>query len=213
MDFTAVQRQLNDLPATFRRPGVPYTQFVDSLTSELNRDTNALDGLVSQVTAFTQAQFGWLDIWGQLFGVPRLQSEADALYSQRISYTVLAGAGPPVAIAAWIQAVWHISVTVTESFPTIGYTVTFPSTVTSAQILQIVASLSRIRPAGVPIRAVNANSFGTFLNSIDFFNAPRVEGSYLLGTTPASGFGLGAATNNSIPTLPGLMLTDPILNP
>lgn len=211
MNFTAVQYQLNDLPPTFKRPDVPYTQWVDSLTTGLTRMTTGQDGTVAQLL-FTAAKYGWLDLWGNLFGLPRRQNEADSSYMARIAYSLVAGGGPPKAIAAWILATWGITVSVTERLPLVGYTITFPPIVTPAQVAAILTDIAHVRPAGIPFN-VTIQSVGTYLNTINFLDAPDVTGAYLGATTSVASGSIYPATNNSPPLLPTLLLTDPLLNP
>ena len=212
MDFALVEQQLNDLPATFKRDGAPYTQVVDSLAALLDRYTNASDGSINQVADFSGAQFGWLDIWGLLFGLPRQANEADQLYGPRIQYEVMAGNGTPVGMAYWIRAVWRVSATIVEALPALGYSITFPASVTDTQIAEILASLSRVRPAGVPITSVSRLGTGLYVTTINFLGASRVTGAYITGGTTGLGFILYPATNNAEPILPDILLTDPVLN-
>ena len=217
MNFSQVQNQLNDLPATFKRPGTPYTQIVNSETVGIYRGTAASNALISQVQNFNNAQYGWLDIWGLLFSTPRLTpstggAEADQNYRTRIAYTVRAGAGTPVAIASWILATWGITVTVTESLPTVGYTITFPATVTVQQISMILASIARIRPAGVPILGILQVGSGLFVQTINFVGGQRTTGAYLTGGTSVTSATIPATTNNFVPGLPDVLLNDPLLN-
>lgn len=217
MNFSQAQQNLNDLPSTFKRLNAPYTQWVDSLTSAIVRGTSAIDALNNQVTQISNAQFGWLDIWGLLFGIPRLTGEPDSHYLARIQYEVTAGAGTPCAIVNWIYAVWGISVTLTESFPAVGYSLKFPATLTLAQINIIVNSLVKIRPAGIPFTVQSAaisSPDGPYLTTINFLNAPRTTGAFVGGEgeiSPSSTLTLNPSTNNSQPLLPDIFLNDPAL--
>lgn len=212
MDFVAVQSQINDLPTTFKRPGAPFTQYQDALAAGLTRDTTSVDGVIASASNINNARFGWLDIWGLLFGLPRNQNEPDGRYLARIMYTVLAGAGPPVAIATWIAMVYNVQVTVTDSPTAVGYVITFPTGLTNAQIAVIVASLVRIRPDGVPLTVAQSDA-GTFLDTINFLDSPRTTGGYLGGAVADGNLNLSAVTYNAMPLLPDLMLNDPTLNP
>lgn len=221
MDFSTVQKQLTDLPLTFQRPGTPFTQWIDALTAGLTRDTAALDQLLSQVQSVDNAVYGWADIWGLLAGIPRFSNEEDRTYITRIIYILNAGGGTPVGMAAWIGAVWKVSAQITETFGQVGYNIVFNTTITLEQAVAIVASMVRIRPAGVPILSISVASrttLGMFLDTINFLDlAPSVTGAYLSGTGGAGGGvavpGLYPATNSAVPLLPDLLLTDPTLNP
>lgn len=211
MDFTTVENQLNDLPRTFKRPDQTYLQVVDSFALALYLFTQASDG-TSQQLQFPGAQYGWLDVWGLLFGIPRFSNEADQVYAARIAFQVLAGGGPAQQIVNWIQIVYRITVSVVENLPAVGYSIIFPGGVTTAQIQTILAALGYTRPAGVPITSVFSYGAGTILDTINFMNAPDVVGAYLTGGATAVPFSVPATTNNAVPLLPSLFLTDPSLN-
>ncbi len=226
MDYVTVLQRLDDLPRTFRRFDPSYIAWDNSLAAGLTLGTLGADGEVAQIepwtittsvtgvagqsTISTLAQFGWLDVWGLLFGIPRQINEADAHYVTRIAYTVKAGAGPPVAIARWIKIVWGLNATVQENFPGVGYSITLPGGLTQTQLVNIVLSLARIRPAGVPFSIV-AGGGGLYLDTINFMDTPDVTGGFLTDGSLAS-LGIGPGTDNSVPLLPTTMLTDPTLN-
>ena len=213
MNFSTVQNVLTDLPPTFQRQQAPYTQFIDSLTSALVRGTSAIDALNNQVASVANAQFGWLDIWGLLFGLPRLSNEADSHYLARIQYEVVAGAGTPCAIVNWILAVWGINAVLTDSASGTGYTLKLPNTLTTMQINLIVNSLVRIRPAGVPftVQGTSTGGGGPFLTTINFLNAAKTTGAFVGGEGSSNVLVLNASTNNAQPLLPDIFLTDAIL--
>lgn len=211
MDYTTVQAVLNDLPPTFKRRSANYNQLIDAFSFALTIFAQGCDGTTSQVN-FSNAQYGWLDVWGLLFGIPRFVDEATEIYAARIAFEVLAGAGPPRQIERWTEVVFHVEANVAENFPDVGYSITFPGSVTNAVITQILAGLAFVRPAGVPITGVFTMSGGTILETINFFNAPEVVGAYLTGGAGAVPVTLAASTNNAQPLLPGLFLTDPALN-
>lgn len=212
MNFEQVQYVLNNLPLTFQREGTPYTQWIDADTAGLFRYTQAADGVTSQAF-FPNAQYGWLDFWGLLFGIPRNAGEADQKYFYRISYTINTGAGTPEAITLWIQNIFGISVEVEENFPEAGYSIVFPSTVTLAQVDTILQTLIYVRPAGVPITSVNVTNASIYLDTINYLETSRGEGSYLSAPSGGQSFSISSTTNNSSPLLPDLYLTDPLLNP
>lgn len=213
MNYATVRAQLLDLPKTFLRPGLPFLQWIDALTAGMFRDTAGVDGISQQISNFGNARFGWLDIWGLLFNVPRQANEADAAYKARIAYEVTAGAGTPVGIAYWILKLWGVNATIQENLPAVGYNIEFQGSLTTSQITAILISLGRIRPAGVPFTVNSASSAGLYLNTVNFTNAPKVTGAYLAGSSGTADLGLGPATNNAAPILPTLFLQDAILNP
>jgi hypothetical protein len=175
------------------------------------RDTGASDSTIQQGTSFPNARFGWLDTWGLLFNVPRLNNEADSKYAVRILYTITAGAGTPVGIATWIYIVWGLTVTVQESPPAVGYNITFQQLLSGTQLLNVLQSLVRIRPAGIPF-TLSFPENGLYLNTINFLNSVNVTGAYLTDPNGTEVVGLSAGTNNAEPVLPGIFLTDPVLN-
>lgn len=211
MDFTSIGKILNDLPPTFKRPGIPYTQLIDSLTAAMTRYANGADGTTSQIS-FLNAQYGWLDFWGLLFGIPRNAEEPDQRYLARIVYTVNTGGGSPEAIRLWLLNVWGITATVVEKFPQVGYQITLPAVLTMEQALIVLQSLIYVRPAGIPFYA-NFSNDGLYLETVNFLGAPRVTGSYLTGGTTIVVSDLKNTTNNASPLLPDLYLTDALLNP
>lgn len=211
MDFVQVESVLNDLPPPFKRDDATYSNVIDAITVSLARYTTAGDAITRQLN-FTTAQYGWLDLWGLLFGQPRRVNESDVTYIRRVGYTLTAGAGPPVAIANWVFAAWGLTVLIEEDFPNVGWNITFPATVTPEQAQIILNSLVQIRPAGVPFHAFLSN-IGTYLDTINYLNAARVTGAYLGGLPTPLALDVADATNNSIPLFPDLLLTDPTLNP
>jgi hypothetical protein len=213
VNFTEIQNQILDLPNTFLREGAPFTQLVDAITAGLARSGISVDAVLTQ-TNFDNAAFGWLDFWGLLFGFPRLPNEPDSRYKNRITYGLTAGAGPPLAIQHWIELVWGLDCLVVENLPQVGYSIILSTPLTIAQVVQIWNSLVYIRPAGVPITGIFIPGPGGFLDTINFFNAPRVTGAYLgsqQNVWPLPG--ISSCTNNAQPNIPTLYLTDPTLNP
>ena len=212
MDFPTVQAALNDVPPTFKRSNAPFLQVVDSESAALARMTIAADTIVSMVRDISNAQYGWLDFWGLLFGIARNSMEPDATYLARIIFTLRNGAGPPLAIVEWIQTVWGVAATISESFPAVGYSLTFPPAVTLAQIQVIVQGLNRVRPAGVPF-ALYSSSSGPYLDTVNFLDCPRISGAYVGGGGAVRAFvTIPTATPNSTTNLPTLFMTDPTLN-
>jgi hypothetical protein len=206
MDFLTVVSRLNDLPSTFKREGNPYAQIVDSLADGANRFTQAADATLQQVQNFSVALDGWLDVWGLLWGVPRLPDEANSIYSTRISRTVLAWVGTVPAIQAWINF-YASGGSIRENLPNSGYVLTLPPTLSTAQVLAFLQSLSRIRPAGVPFN-VNQVGGGLFLGTVEYLSQGTVQGAYLTDGSSSTESIVGAVTPNSVPLLPTLYFSD-----
>lgn len=213
MNFQQVQAQLNDVPSTFKRPDTQFLNWADALSAALARDTDAADATVNQVVNIRNAQMGWVDIWGLLFNIPRMANEANSVYLQRIIYTVTAGGGTPSGIAAWILAVWKVNCTVTENLPGVGYTLTFQSSLTTAQAQAIINSLAAVRPAGIPILAVYQQGSAMVLDTVNYADARRVTGQYLRNALVAINLTVPVSTNNATVILPTALLDDPTLNP
>lgn len=211
MEFDEVASTLNDVPFTFKRKNQTFLQFMDALTSALARMTQAADGATSQLV-FAEAAAGWLDLWGLLLGTPRLLNEADSHYYNRLIVTFRGGAGPVQVMYDWLFAAWGINVVITENLPEVGYQLLFPASVSPVQITQICIGLKQVRPAGIPFSTAIAN-VGTYLDTINYFNASRVTGQYLGGGSTPIYVTLPVTTNNSPPLVPQLFLTDPTLNP
>lgn len=211
MDFQEVEKQLNDLPATFRRQGAPYTQYVDALSAAMTRLTMPADGQIAQGD-FTKSVDGWLDTWGEIVGILRGNNSPNQTYKAQMQYAVTARGGPPLAIVAWVLAIFGLLIEIIENLPQVGYVLVFPATLTTAQIQQIIASIGYVRPAGVPF-SIETSNLGTFLRTVNFISAPKITGAYLATGTTTIGLGLGPATNNSPPLIPTEYLTDPTLNP
>lgn len=210
MNFAAIAGVLNDLPGPFKRPGAPYTQLIDAGTGALLPFAAGADGMVAQGQSLSNAQDGWLDVWGLIAGVPRNPAEANAPYRARIAETLLAWVGTPAAVQTWLN-LFAPGGTMTENDPGPGYTITLPSGMPAAQISAFVVTLARIRPAGVPF-VVNGTVNGLFLGTVNFLGEGRVQGAYLSNGGGALPLGLSAMTNSAAPLLPTLYLSDPSLN-
>lgn len=211
MNFAAVKARLDDLPQTYTRLGSTFQAFDSSQTAALFRYTNASDGVINQLN-FTQATGPWLDAWGKLFGIPRNVNESDDAYQNRITMTLLAGRCTPNAILIYMQSL-GIDATITEDFVNTSYHIGFTNPLTVAGFTALAQNLGSVRPAGVPFLPFDVLQGGLYLGTVDFLNAPKVTGAYL--DSPLNGFTpkIAASTNNSVPLLPTLFLTDPTLNP
>lgn len=212
MNFDEIVAQLNDLPSTYKRPGAPYTNFVEAIASALLLYTQASDGLFAQ-TDFNLAANGWIDVWGSLAGIPRRLNESDTVYKNRIRNMVLSHHATPISIVDWLRIVENVNGSVTENLPAIGYQITLPPTLLVPQIKQIIVDLAYVRPAGVPFKVVQ-ESGNTFLNTVNYLGgAPRVTGAYLAGSVINVNALIGNGTTNAVGLLPDLLFTDPLINP
>ena len=211
MDFPAVLATLNDLPSTFQRPSSWVTQMLDGLGFEIAVGTQGTDGTMAQVQSVNAAQDGWLDVWGLLMNVPRNSGEGNTPYLARISNTVLAAVGTLNAIQIWIN-LFAPGGSVAANASGLGYTISLPSALTPAQASAFLASLSRIRPAGVPFSAVQGAG-ALYAGTVEFAGLGQIMGSYLSASSNSSGAAFGATALSAVPMLPTLYMTDPTLNP
>lgn len=211
MDFTAVKNRLDDLPLTYKRQGSTYSKFDNAQTAALFRYTNAVDGLITQLT-FSQAVGPWLNVWGQLFCIPRNANESDDAYRNRITSTLLSGRCTPVAIVDYLGLLGY-KATIEEDFVNTAFHIQFSVPLNNATLANIATNLVNVRPAGVPFLPFNTLQGGLYIGTVDFLDAPKVTGAYL--DTPVSSFipTIAQATDNNMPTLPTLFLTDPTINP
>lgn len=211
MQFQDVAARLGDLPPTFKRPGPGFQTIASSQTAALFRYTGASDGVIQQLD-FRQAVGPWLDAWGKLFVIPRNTNESDDTYQNRIVMTLLAGRCTPNAILIYLQSL-GINATLVEDFVNAAYHIQFTTALTPAAFNSLAQNLASVRPAGVPFLPFQILQGGLYVGTIDFLNAPKVTGAYL--DTPLKSFTptIAVSTNNSVPLLPTLFLTDPTLNP
>jgi hypothetical protein len=211
MKFTDVKARLDDLPRSYTRLGPNYQAFDRSQSAALFRYAGASAG-ISNMLIFKQAVGPWLDVWGQLFGIERNTNEADDTYQNRIMMTLLAGRSTPVAIAIFLQTL-GITATLEEDFVNCSFNLQFTIPLTPAGFQSLAQNLASVRPAGVPFLPFEVLQGGLYAGTINFLNAPKVTGAYL--GTPLSSFTpmIAQSTNNSLPLLPTLWLSDPTLNP
>jgi hypothetical protein len=211
MQFKATKTRLDDLPQTYKRLGAGYQAFDLSQAAALFRYTNASDGLMSQLV-FKQAIGPWLDVWGKLFNIPRNSNESDDSYVNRITSTLLAGRCTPNAIIIFLQSI-GIEATIEEDFVHCAWHLSFTAPLTQDQFQSLAVNLGAVRPAGVPFLPFQVIQGGMYIGTVDFLNAPKVTGAYL--DSPLNGFTptIAQATDNSVPLLPTLWLSDPSLNP
>lgn len=211
MKLNQIIPQLNDLPTTFRRFDTTYPQLIDSVAVGFATYTDGADEISVESNSFASARYGWLDVWGLLFNIPRNSNEADYNYRNRIHATLLAWVGTLPAIVNWGQLILNQSITVTEN-DGLGYVISVSSTLSPMQLAAFVQSLARIRPAGVPFQLVSQTS-SLYLDTINFLDSAAVVGAYLIDDLTSSSLSAGASTNNALPMLPSFYLDDPTLNP
>jgi hypothetical protein len=81
---------------------------------------------------------------------------------------LLAPRDSPVAIELWLQIIEGVIGTVSQLLPNWGYTVNLPSTLTTAQLQQIIYDLAYVRPAGMPFN-IASRTGGTYLDTVNYY--------------------------------------------
>lgn len=211
MDFAAVKARLDDLPATYTRPGPGFQALDLAQTAALTRYTGGTDGLMAQLD-FSQAVGPWLDVWGRLFVVPRNQDESDNDYYNRIVMTLVAGRVTPVAILIYLRTL-GITANLVENFVNPSFSLEFTTPLTVAGFDALAQNLAAVRPAGVPFLPFEVLQGGLYVGTVNFVDAPKVTGGYLDSPVKTFTPSIAQSTNNSEPLLPTTYLTDPTLNP
>ena len=182
MDTPAILKQLTDLPGVFKPGDATYNAVISSILSSLN-DLGATTDSLQEQLSFPTANAGWLDLWGNFFGIPHNSAEADATYSSRIQETLLGWASTVAGIGKYIETVYGISVTITENLTNGGFTITFSEPLTNVLYNEIALGLNHIRPAGVPFLPLQVVSGGMFLTTDFFLGMSTAGGAYLASPT------------------------------
>lgn len=212
MDLALVLDQILDIPPAFRRPSVPYSWLVGSLAGGITSYTQASDGGELPVAGIPTAFGAWLDVWGQIYNLPRLGGEADAAYQARIVYTLTSPVVPPLAIQTWSRLFLGTNaVYVTESLPTVGYAISIPAGLPVTLIQNWISGLVRIRPAGVPF-TVNTQVGPLMLGTYSYIGSTGLAGAYLGAGASRLNLSAGTSTLNATPAIATVLLTDPLLN-
>ncbi len=178
MDTPAIYKQLLDLPAVFKPGDATFNAVMTSILDELNNlgaTTNALQAQLS----FPTANAGWLDLWGNFFGIPRNSAESDTAYNYRIQQTLLGWASTVAGIGKYIESVYGVNVTITENLVNGGFSITFTTPLTNNLYLEIANGLNHIRPAGVPFLPLLVVSGGSFIKTNFFLGMSSSGGAYL----------------------------------
>lgn len=212
MDWNDIVKRLTDLPRGYLRIGPNFQQFQNSLTAGLVLGTSAYAGLTTQLN-FGTASGHWLDVWGQIFNLPRNNNEIDVAYQTRVKLLLRSGRGTPAAIEQYVDEGLGYANTVAEDFSTVSWSLTLSQAVTNAQYLQLGNNLANVRPAGVPFLPIYVPGGGLYLGSINYLGAPSVTGAYLVNPTAGVTPAIASSTLPAQPTLPTTYLTDPTLNP
>ncbi len=208
MNYNDVLSALRSLPPTFRRIGNNYAGFEASFARFLSLHTNSADAIWNNLI-LSNATGPWLDLWGAILGLPRLPGEADTLFRLRLQTTYMTPVGTSDGITAILLLAFGLATTVTETSGG-GYIINLSQPVTNATLANIFATLSYIRPAGVPF-IINATSGGLILDSINYFGGSKVTGSYLGSPTRSTLLGANAYTGAIPSSLPSILFSDPIL--
>jgi len=212
MDWSAVSATLAALPRTFQRSGPNFAAYQNSVIAALSEFTSGVDSLVAQSVGASGASGKWLDVWGEALGLPRQPGESRSTYLGRINAMCALPRGTVPAIETYMQLVANLSVTVTENFPSVGWTMTLSSASALQNAVALETGLGAVRPAGVPYSLV-VQQGGSFLSTSNFFGRSRAKGSYLTSQSHGLSPSVAPNTNNVVVELPMTFLTDPTLNP
>lgn len=213
MDFSQITAQIADLPSAFTRPGAVYQQLQNSFSGALLRGCSASDGIIGQL-GFQNATGVWLDAWGKLYGLSRKANEADSVYKARITFTLLCGKGPPIAIRTFVETAEGIpDATIVENLPNVGWNMNITTSVSSETLNQVANDVVYVRPAGVPFGPFSVLRGGSYLGTVNYLGAGRVTGAYIFNPLTTFNFAIPESTNNSLSQLPTTFLSDPTINP
>lgn len=212
MDWNAVKARFNDLPTAYSRPGTTFQWIQNAIISSTLLGTQSIDGINNQLT-FQNAEGGWLNVWGQLFNLPRNSGESSVAYKSRITFTLKLGRTTPAAIQSYVTNALNISATVSEDTAADAWKLTFTTNLTTAQYLSTAQDLAVVRPAGIAFLPLYVPQGGSYLGTINYIGAPSVTGAYLIISTTKITPAISANTNPAQPTLPTTYLTDTNLNP
>lgn len=210
MDFNTVQQRLGDLPTTFLRQGNVFAAWEASQAYQLSQYTYGADSIIPQ-TSFSSANYGWLDVWGELFDILRNNNEGNQTYQNRISFTLQSPVGTLYAIKAYSTFYFGYPTTVTENTSGVGYTITIPNLPSLSGMPQYLINLERIRPAGIPFSVIQTFE-SNFLNTFQYVGGQNWAGAYLGGGNINILTTIPEPITNSQPLLPSILLTDPSLN-
>lgn len=201
MNIFDALKQLNDLPDTFRRGDATYAFVMSSIAAGLTVLTAANTALLNE-TAYGDATDGWIDVWGAMPGIARRTGEANDVYKARVQNMLLAWRDSAVAIEEWLKIVENLpNTSVLEHFPTPGYNVTVPATLSAAQLTQILADLAYVRPAGVPFNFI-ATTGGTYLTTVNYCSSDILA----LATSQAPLTNVGAEDDTQSAPIPVLIM-------
>lgn len=212
MNFQQTYQILSDLPQPFTRFGSIFNAILLGFTIACARNNISIDA-INQNIYTNNARWGWLDAFGQMYGVLRNQYETDPQYRTRLIGTLTAPHGTPLSISQFIKLALRISTYITENFSTPSFTVNFNTPVNSNTLQNIANTILWVRPAGVPFLPLFSSSGGLFLFTLNYLNGTKVTGSYLSNPHISGNVTISAGTPNPICTLPTTYFTDPFINP
>jgi len=211
MKYADVIARLENLPNSFRRQGLTYQQLENAFAAALTRYTDSMDGLTAQETV-TSAAFEWLNMQGDLYGIPRFSYESAATYLARIQATLKAPKGTPVAIESYMRLITGQVITVTEQTSVPNYFLTVSGNASTTVINQLNGNINFVRPAGVPFY-YSLPTGGLYASTVNYAGRGRMTGSYLVAATTTEPPTISGTQNSALPLLPSDYLTDPTINP
>lgn len=210
MDWQDTYNIMSDLPDTFQRFGPIYKAILLGFVVSLARNNISIDQFAQNLTVFN-AKWGWLDVYGKLYGILRNQYETDPQYRTRLQGTLSAPHGSPLAISQFIQLALSLKTYITENFTDVNYQINFNTAVNTNTLQQVANAINWVRPAGIPFLPLYQQTGGLFLDTINFFNVLHVSGTYLAQPHINANVTIAANTDNPISLLPSTYLTDPFI--
>lgn len=211
MDFQQTEQILSNLPQPFSRFGPIFNAILLGFTIACARNNVAIDSINNNIYT-NNAKWGWLDAFGQLYGILRNQYETDPQYRQRLIGTLTAPHGTPLAISQFIKLALGLNTTVTEDFLSPSYTINFVTPVSTNTLQNVANTILWVRPAGVPFLPLYQQSGGLYLSTMNFLRGTKVSGSYLSQPHTNLNITIPASTPNPICILPTTYFNDPFIN-
>ncbi len=210
MNFQQTEQILTDLPNTFRRYGSLFNAIILGFAIACARNNIAIDSIYQNIYT-NNARWGWLDVFGQLYGILRNQYETDPQYRVRLIGTLTAPHGTPFAISQFLNLALGLNTNITENFVSPSFSINFSSPVTTSTLQNVVNSINWVRPAGIPFQPLYTQTGGLFLETINYLGITKVTGSYLSAPHTTVNVAVSPSTPNPVCILPTTYFTDPFI--
>ena len=210
MDASLVKQQILDVPPPFVRSDATFTALINAQAFAESLYTIGSDASSGNLSV-TSSSNGYLSAWGEIFGITRAANESNAQFLNRLTGTLVNPVGTAASIIQFGQLILGQTIEVNTNPNGIGYTINIPSATSSDLIDRFIASLNRIRPAGVPF-TINLETEPLILETYAYAGSPSFAGAYLgYGTEPYT-YTLSSSTPSATLLAPDNIVTDPLLN-